>query len=307
MEIAVQSILEFINAEKLKYKVLGLLPTSIRGFCSIKRQTPHSLTWIRSLDKVDISCISSKTPLLIITDWSKEILPEKNHAFIMCDNPKELFFLLLKEFFSEKIESSISKNSIVETACIGRNVSIGHNCYIGKNVVIGDNVIIKNSVNIECVCRIGNRTIINSGSILGTDGFGYFKRANGKIERVQHFGGISIGENVEIGSNVCIDRGTIDDTYIGDNVKIDNLCHIAHNAIIMDNSIIIALSMVGGSTVLNKSSYVAPGCIIRDQIVIGENGLIGMGSVVTKNVNPNKVVLGVPAKEIRDNNEDLLR
>ena len=110
-----------------------------------------------------------------------------------------------------------------------------------------------------------------------------------------------IGKNVEIGANTCIDRGTIDDTIIGNNVKIDNLCHIAHNVRLEDNVLVIALSLLGGSCIIKKDAYIAPCAAVMNQITIGENSLIGMGAVVTKNVEPNKVVAGVPAKVLRNN------
>lgn len=149
--------------------------------------------------------------------------------------------------------------------------------------------------------KIGCNTIIHSGVVIGTDGFGYFDNEDGLHEKVEHFGGVSIGDNVEIGANTCIDRGTLDDTYIGNNVKIDNLCHIAHNVTIEENSMVIALSMLGGSSTLKKNVYIAPGVMVMNQVTIGERSLAGMGAVVIKDVQNNKVVIGVPAKELREN------
>lgn len=166
---------------------------------------------------------------------------------------------------------------------------------------IGDNVVIKNNVSIEGKVIIGNNTIIHSGVVIGTDGFGYYQNEEGKNIKVPHYGGVVIGEYVEIGANTCIDRGTLDDTVIGNYVKIDNLCHIGHNCVIEDNSSIVALSMLGGSAEISKNSYIAPGVMIKNQLKIGENSLIGMGAVVTKDVEKNKVVAGVPAKVIREN------
>lgn len=195
----------------------------------------------------------------------------------------------------------MSPNSVVETNSIGKNVYIGHNCYIGKDVVIGDNVVIKNNVSIEGKVIIGNNAIIHSGVVIGSDGYGYYQDKEGRNIKVPHFGGVIIGENVEIGANTCIDRGTLDNTVIGNNVKIDNLCHIAHNVVIKDNCSVIALSMLGGSVVLEKDSYIAPGAIIKNQLKIGEKSLVGLGAVVIKDVEKNKVVAGVPAKVIKEN------
>jgi len=83
-------------------------------------------------------------------------------------------------------------------------------------------------------------------------------------------------------------------------VKIDNLCHIAHNVVIKENCNVIALSMLAGSVILEKNAYIAPGALVKNQLTIGENSLVGLGAVVIKNVEANKVVAGVPAKVIKD-------
>jgi UDP-3-O-[3-hydroxymyristoyl] glucosamine N-acyltransferase len=280
----------------------GAKDITIIDFCSIKNLKAKSITWIKRFYDYDVSNINKSLGLLIVTDKAcvdGEIL--EGYNVIGCDNPKELFFSILTRFFNSMEESRIASTSTIETTKIGKNVLIGNNCYICKDVTIGDNVCIRNNVSIECKTVIGNNSIINSGVIIGTDGFGYYKTEDGTNVKVPHFGGVIIGSDVEIGANTCIDRGTLDDTIIEDNVKIDNLCHIAHNTQIKENSFVIALSMLGGSSVLEKNTYIAPGALVMNQITVGEKSLVGMGAVVTKNVESNKVVVGVPARVIKDN------
>ena len=105
-----------------------------------------------------------------------------------------------------------------------------------------------------------------------------------------------IGDNVEIGANTCIDRGTLGDTVIEDGAKIDNLCHIAHNVHLKKNSVIIALSMIAGSCVVEEGAWVAPCSAVREGRTVGKNSLVGLGSVVVKDVPEDTVVMGVPAK-----------
>jgi UDP-3-O-[3-hydroxymyristoyl] glucosamine N-acyltransferase len=115
---------------------------------------------------------------------------------------------------------------------------------------------------------------------------------------VPDYGGVSIGNRVEIGANTCVDRGTLNDTILEDDVKIDNLVHIAHNAIIKKRAYIIAGSIIQGSVTICEDAYIAPGAIIMNQKTVGRNSLIGMGAVVNKDVTENIVVTGYPAKEI---------
>ena len=179
-------------------------------------------------------------------------------------------------------------------------MSIGHNCYICEDVTIGNNVTIKNNVIIECQTKIGNDCFIGSGTVIGTNGYGYYT-VNDKIPRkIPDYGGVLIGNGVHIGSNTCIARGTLADTVIEDDVKIDNLCHIAHNVRIGARSYVVALGLVGGSSSLGEDVYMAPGAIIIDQATIGKNTLVGMGAVVTKSVESDKIVAGVPARVIKE-------
>lgn len=287
---------------ELEYKYRGDDQLVINDFCALNNLRDSSITWIKNIDNFKgCNFTNIKDILVVSNEILKDEINNKNINFIFCNNPKEVFFSILKEFFKQKeYNKYISPNSVVETTSIGESVYIGHNCYIGSGVIIGDNVVIKNHISIEGRVKIGNNTTIHSGVVIGTDGFGYFQNSDGKNIKVPHYGGVVIGKDVEIGANTCIDRGTLEDTIIGNNVKIDNLCHIAHNVIIKDNCSVIALSMLGGSVILEKDSYIAPGAIIKNQLTIGENSLVGLGAVVIKDVEKNKVVAGVPAKIIKE-------
>ena len=146
------------------------------------------------------------------------------------------------------------------------------------------------------VVSIGQRVRIGAGARIGFDGFGYEKNEGGAWEHFPHIGGVNIGDDVDIGKNTCIDRGTLGDTVIGDGTKIDNLVHVAHNVEIGRNCMIIALTCIGGGVIIGDDSYVGIGSSIRDQVKIGEKTFIGMGAVVVKNVEDNVTVVGNPAR-----------
>lgn len=304
MVINIKNILKYLENSKFKFNFIGNLNINISRYSSINSIKEGSISWVKNKDYYNEIAISQlKNILLVINsdiDIKSDFLIDK--GFIICDNPKEIFFSILNNFFPpEQYRSYISSSSVILSENIGTNVYIGHNCFIGKDVSIGNDVVIKNNVSIEGKVIIGNNTIIHSGVVIGSDGYGYYQNEEGKNIKVPHYGGVVIGQNVEIGANTCIDRGTLDDTIIGNNVKIDNLCHIGHNCIIKDNSSIVALSMLGGSAIIEENSYIAPGVMIKNQLKIGENSLIGIGAVVIKDVEKNKVVAGVPAKVIREN------
>jgi UDP-3-O-[3-hydroxymyristoyl] glucosamine N-acyltransferase len=241
----------------------------------------------------------------LVTNYFDNREYRKKYNIIQCENPKETFFEILNRFFVIPKKAGIELDSIVETQNIGTDVSIGHHCYICKDAIIGNNVSIKNNVIIECPAEIGDNTIIWSGVVIGTDGYGYYKKDDGINYKVPHFGGVKIGRNVEIGANTCIDRGVLVDTVIGNNVKIDNLCHIAHNVLIEDNVMITAMSALSGSSTVKENAYIAPGTLVLNQKTVGKNAFVGIGSVVIKNVQNSKAVFGVPARVYKNVDEEI--
>lgn len=301
MILQLAQILSYLDEVGMKYKYTGNKNIIITKFSSINNLDSNCISWVKDQSNYKDGALAGLKNVLIVAKPSVTIVDiGKQNGFIWCEDPKEAFFSILSFFFpQDEYKKYVSPKSVVETKLIGQGVYIGHNCYIGKNVIIDDNVVIKNNVTIEGTVRIGKNTIIYSGARIGSDGFGYFQDNDGRNIKVPHYGGVIIGQDVEIGANTCIDRGTLDSTIIGDNVKIDNLCHIGHNCVIEGNNLIIAMSMLGGSAVVENNAYIAPGAVIMNQIHIGNNSLVGMGAVVTKDVENNSVVAGVPAKVIR--------
>lgn len=147
----------------------------------------------------------------------------------------------------------------------------------------------------------GQNCIICENAVLGNDGLGFEPDENGDLIFFPHFGNVILGDNVRVGSGSCIDRGNMQDTIIGDNVKIDNLVHIAHNVQIDKNTIVVAGVVICGSVKIGKNCFIGANSTIREHLNIGDNVLIGMGSVVTKNIPDGEIWAGNPAKFLRKN------
>jgi len=191
--------------------------------------------------------------------------PKPGQALILVDNPRLWFIRCMKRFFNTE----------------------------------GDNPQIHPTASINWpFVSIGRRVKIGPGARIGFDGFGYEKNEENGWEQFPHRGKVIIGDDVDIGANTCIDRGNLKDTIIGDGTKIDNLTHIAHNAVIGKNCIIVCLVCVAGSAQIGDNSWIAPGVIIRDGIKVGKNVTVGMGAIVTKDVRDNVTVIGNPAREM---------
>lgn len=181
---------------------------------------------------------------------------------------------------------------------IGNAVTIGPYCVIGDNCVIGDYSELKAHVNVYANTKIGMHCTIHSGTVLGSDGFGYEVDEQGNWFKMPHLGGLLIGNNVEIGSNTSIDRGMIDNTILGDGVIIDNLVQIGHNVIIGDYTAIAGCAGVAGSTIIGKRCLIGGAACIAGHIVLGDRVYITGTSAVNHSIlEPGIYSSGLPARE----------
>lgn len=220
-----------------------------------------------------------------------------NCNYIIVENPRLTFSKILNAFFLPvPQEPIISKNaSIHPSVKIGKNVFIGDFTTIEQDCVIGDDCYIGYNNTILQKTIIGNKVKIGSNNTIGGVGFGYEKDEDGNYQLLNHIGNVIINDRVEIGNNTCIDRAVLGSTFINENVKIDNLVHIAHGVIIGKNSLIIANAMLGGSSIIGENVWVAPSTSIINKGMVGDDALIGMGAVVIKPVESKTVVVGNPA------------
>lgn len=218
-------------------------------------------------------------------------------VFVLVDDPKKIFIKIADWCFpTNKKKGEIHKSSVIDPdATIDPSVYIGPHCVIGKCNIDTGTIIYANVVINEGV-SIGKKVIINPGCVIGFDGFGYYKDEDGALKNFPHYGSVIIEDDAEIGSNTSIDRGTLGNTIIKKGAKIDNLVHIAHNVVVGENSMVIAHSMIGGSTKIGKNVWIAPNAAVIDGIKIGDNSLIGLGAVVIRDVPQNAIVYGNPAK-----------
>jgi UDP-3-O-[3-hydroxymyristoyl] glucosamine N-acyltransferase len=224
-------------------------------------------------------------------------------SIILSKNPRLDFARVVQRFFAQPISRGVHETAIAHPdSDVSSSSSIGAYCIIEEGVVIMPDVVIEEFSIIRKNTIIDVGTRIKSHTSIGNDGFGFEFDDDGTPIRLQHLGGVKIGKNVEIGSHVVIARGTINDTQIGDNVKIDDQVFIAHNVKIGENTVIIAGSEISGSVEIGKNCWISPQVTILNKIKIGDNSLVGIGSVVTLDIQDNKVVVGNPARVLRDRN-----
>ncbi len=187
---------------------------------------------------------------------------------------------------------------------LGRGVRLGDRCRLSEGVSIGDGVTVGEGTTMDArvICyagaRIGRRVVVKAGAVIGGDGFGYLSRGSGH-ERIPHVGGCIIGDDVEIGSNSCVDRGSLDDTVIGQGTKLDNLVHVGHNVRIGERCLLMAGVGVAGSTRLGDDVILAGHVGVTDHLAIGDRVQVAAKSAVIGNVPADSVLSGNPARPNR--------
>lgn len=242
----------------------------------------------------------------------------KNMYLLIHDNPYKAYALIAQTFYptpsfpSFRADSaSIAANATLGPNChiahgayIGENVQIGARCkigvnsYIGDGVVIGDDCRIENNVSISHTV-MGHHVLIYPGARIGQEGFG-FASDDQRYYKIPHIGGVIIGNHVEIGSNTCIDRGSMTNTEIGDWCRLDNLVQIGHNVKIGKHTILCGQVGIAGSS--NIGDYVTLGgkVGISGHLCIGDRTMVLFGSSVIQDIEPGERIGGYPALPARD-------
>ena len=222
---------------------------------------------------------------------------------LYAENAHRTFFRILARFFAdedpENRAAGIAATAVVESGHIGDSVYIGHHSCIGGDVVIGNHVQILNNVSIQGKVSIGDYTVIESGTCIGTCGYGHYTDEEGYPICVPHLGGVHIGAHVKIGANCVVARGCLADTVIEDYAKIDALSHIAHNVHVGSRAMVIN-SLVSGSATIGENAWLAPGTVVNTAATVGQGSFLGLGTIATKDVPPGKLAVGVPARVVRD-------
>ena len=168
---------------------------------------------------------------------------------------------------------------------IGEDVVIGAQCSIGTGAEVGEGSWLHSNVSIYARCRLGSRAMVHSGAVIGSDGFGFAREAEGAWVKIPQTGRVLIGDDVEIGANTTIDRGALDDTVIGNGVKLDNQIQVAHNVHIGDYCALAGCVGIAGSTHIGVRCTVGGGAILLGHLQIADDVHISAGTLVAKSIS----------------------
>jgi UDP-3-O-[3-hydroxymyristoyl] glucosamine N-acyltransferase len=219
------------------------------------------------------------------------LYPRKEHKSRICATA------IIHKSAKLGIGCSIGERVIIEeNVVIGDDVIVGHGCVIERNCKIGNGVRIGNNVSISHSI-IGNSVLINSGTCIGESGFGIIPSEK-KMVYIRQLGRVIIGDRVRIGANTTIDRGSIEDTAIGNDTIIDNLVQIAHNVCIGKRSILVAQVGIAGSAKIGNDVILAGQVGVCGHIEIGDGVIASAKSGIASSVSAGKTVGGIPAVDV---------
>ena len=301
-------------AKVLDGTVEGNPSVTVRSFSGIERAKQGQLSFYANSKYAKYLPDCKASVLLVPKDF--EAVPEMTPVLIRVEDPYMALSQLLSHVSSLRrryrahrgwsivaLSASIgSKVWIGDFVTIGKKSKVGsrtricENVTIGRDVTIGEECIIYPGVRIFPGTVIGDRVILHAGCIIGDDGFGNVRRADGSWQKIEHLGNVVIGNDVEIGSNCTIDRAPIESTVIEDGVRLDNLCHIGHGVRVGKNTAMAAQCGIAGSTVIGEGSLFAGQAGVNGHITIAPGTTVCGKSAVIGNVRKSGAVLyGNPA------------
>ena len=315
MEFSASQIAAIVNGE-----IIGSSSAIVTDLAKIEEGKEGTLSFL-SNPKYEEFIYTTKSSICIV---NKDFIPVKplplSLTLIKVENSYTCFAQLLELYDNlNKKEAKIEQPSFIDNsavigsdlylgafAYIGKNVEIGNNVviypnvYLGDNVKIGSNTVLHPGVSIYFGCKIGENCIIHAGTVVGSDGFGFAPNSEGVFQKIPQIGNVIIENNVEIGSNCAIDRATMGSTFIREGVKIDNLCQIAHNVEIGENSALAALVAVAGSAKIGKRVMIGGQAAINGHLSIADDTKIVGQSGVVKTVKEAVTLMGTPAIPLND-------
>jgi UDP-3-O-[3-hydroxymyristoyl] glucosamine N-acyltransferase len=280
----------------------------ITGVSSLFEAGSEDISFL-SNPKYTHMALTSKAGAIIVSSMIDKEIPQ-----VVVPNPYLGFALTLKLLYPQKghkpgvsplafvgNNTTIGESStILPHVCVGENVEVGEKCviypgcFIGDGCRISDGCILYPNVVVYDGCIIGRECIVHSGVVIGGDGFG-FVWDGAKHLKIPQKGIVRIGESVEIGANCTIDRAALTETVIGNDVKIDDMVHIAHNVTVGDHSIIVAQSGIAGSSTLGRHVTIAGQCGVVGHVSIGDGSVVASKSGVHNDLKPGSIVSGTPA------------
>jgi UDP-3-O-[3-hydroxymyristoyl] glucosamine N-acyltransferase len=281
---------------------------SITGVSSLADAGPQDLAYVAA-DRFLKAATASKAAAFVV----RRPHPELNRPQIVVEDPAYAFASIAQQYFTAPYRArGIAAEAVRGTGVVigadpsiwpfvtlgdrvrlGVRVTLYPGVFIGNDAVVGDDVVLYPNVTVRETCTLGNRVIVHSGTVIGSDGFGYVQHG-GRHHKIPQLGTVVIEDDVELGANVTVDRATFGRTVIRRGTKVDNLVQIAHNVTIGEHSILVAQVGIAGSTTLGHHVMVGGQAGLADHLEIGDQVMIAARSGVNRSLSGQQIVSGAP-------------
>jgi UDP-3-O-[3-hydroxymyristoyl] glucosamine N-acyltransferase len=291
--------------ESLGGQLIGDPAIVIAGIAPLDAAGASHITFLSNAKLRKQAALTQAAALILSADNHASIAASYGGACIITPNPYAYYARAAQYFVrlaALPVVPGVHMTAVVDasariaaSACIGPHVTIeagaeiaagcvvGAGCFIGRDARLGPDTLLHPNVTFLAQCRIGARGIIQSGAVIGGDGFG-FANEQGKWIKIPQTGGVRIGDDVEIGANTTIDRGALEDTIIEDGVKLDNQIQIAHNCVIGAHTAMAGCVGVAGSAKIGKHCTFGGAAMVLGHLVIADNVHISSGSLVSRSI-----------------------
>ncbi|QOP41346.1 UDP-3-O-(3-hydroxymyristoyl)glucosamine N-acyltransferase [Sulfurimonas marina] len=277
----------------------------ISSMNTLKDATEEQLSFIANAKYVK-DMAASKAAAIIVNEKTKEYVPEGCVALVVEDTYWQM--AVLSKYFSAPVEDKDVLKAVIGEGCdisekaeIANGAKIGNNCtimagvYVGSGSEIGDNTILYPNVVVYRDCKVGSDCIIHAGTVVGSDGFGFASNRLGQHKKIYHNGNVVIEDDVEIGSNVSIDRAVFGSTHIKKGARLDNLIQVAHNCVIGEGSVFAAQTGMAGSSIIGRNNVFGAQSGTAGHLHTGDFNTFAARSGVTKTITESgKTFAGFP-------------
>lgn len=322
MNIKASQIFETFQAQGILEEIIG--PDSdISSLDPVENSSPGTLVFVESPEFTE-HVIQSKPAAIVTHVKIAESFSSLTSTAILTSKNVRLAQALIRQAYADHDHrdtewpaihpsatihetASIAEDAIIGPGVvIGRNVKIGKgsiikaNCVLEQDVIIGEDCILHPNVVVSYACELGNRVNLKSGCVIGMEGFGFAQDEKGRSHRIPQTGKVVIEDDVTIGSQCNVDRATWNETRIHAGSKFDALCHVAHNADIGEDCIIVAQTGVAGSSTLGKRVIVSGQCAITDHVTITDDVTLVQRAGVINNIDEPGVYAGTPIQPVKD-------
>ncbi len=299
-------------ASRIEAQLDGDGEVQISGVAGVRDADQGEIAYVALSQYIADAEVTKASALIVAKDWTTKL----HVPLLRVENPEAAYAKVAQLFAAPTppryagihptavvskeavigADPSIGPHAVIEAgAKLGDRCTLHAGVYIGQGVSMGDDCIFYPNVSIREYCRLGNRVILHNGTVIGCDGFGYSVDKQGIRTKLPHVGIVIVGDDVEMGANVTVDRARFGRTKIGKGVKIDNLVQIGHNVVVGDYAVLVAQVGIAGSCIIGRKAILAGQVGVAGHLVIGDGAVISAQSGVTKSVPPGSLMMGFPA------------